>query len=90
VADVTAGDGSDEKRDQRHRMASDGEPGAPATAKPSNTTLPVMLAVKTRPRPRKLTASITPVKPVRVKSASARRSLLVTDVYPKPKRLTAS
>src|SRR5437899_487895 len=59
-------------------------PGAPATANPSSTTLPVMFAVKTRPRPRKLTASITPVTPVRVRSASGKRLLLVISVYPKP------
>src|SRR5262245_20033139 len=36
-------------------------PGTPAAAKPKKTTLPVMLAVKTRPSPRTLTVSISPV-----------------------------
>src|SRR5579872_1189489 len=41
------------------------KPGAPARAKPRNTTLPVMLATKTRPRLRMLTASTNPVTTVR-------------------------
>jgi hypothetical protein len=40
-------------------------PGAPATANPRKTTFPVMFAVKTWPRPRKLTASTNPVTTVR-------------------------
>src|SRR5207302_9220413 len=36
-------------------------PGTPAAANPRKTTLPVMLAVKTRPSPRTLTASTSPV-----------------------------
>jgi len=39
-------------------------PGAPAIAKPVNTTLPVMLATKTRPNCRMLTASTKPVTTV--------------------------
>ena len=34
------------------RVAGTENPGAPAAAKPSTTTLPVMLAVNTRPSPR--------------------------------------
>ena len=34
------------------RLAAMEKPGAPAAAKPMRTTLPVMLAVKTCPRPR--------------------------------------
>jgi len=36
-------------------------PGAPASAKPRNTTLPVMLAVNTWPNAKTLTASTIPV-----------------------------
>ena len=36
-------------------------PGTPTAANPKRTTLPVIFAVNTRPRPRKLTASISPV-----------------------------
>jgi hypothetical protein len=39
-------------------------PGAPAIAKPANTTLPVMLATKTRPSSRIEIASTTPVTTV--------------------------
>ena len=43
-------------------------PGAPAMAKPTNTTLPVMLATKTRPSDRIDTASTTPLTAVRISS----------------------
>jgi hypothetical protein len=44
-------------------------PGAPATAKPKKTTLPVILATNTRPRLRMLTASTTPVIAVRTSNS---------------------
>src|SRR5215470_6171879 len=50
-------------------------PGAPAAANPRKTMLPVILAVKTWPRLRKLTASTSPVTTVnRYRSASSLRS----------------
>src|SRR5262245_61520385 len=45
---------------------------APAAAKPRKATLPVMLAVKTRPRPSTLAASTSPVTPVRIRSTGTR------------------
>ena len=50
-------------------------PGARARAKLSSTTLPVILAVKTWPIARKLTASTIPVTAV---SANARQSQLLS------------
>jgi hypothetical protein len=51
-------------------------------AKPVNTTLPVMLATKTRPSRRMLTASTSPVTAVRASSNTGsgpcRESLLST------------
>jgi len=44
-------------------------PGAPTTANPLNTTLPVMLATNTRPSRRMLTASTTPVTTVSTSSS---------------------
>src|SRR5262245_44070500 len=41
--------------------------GAPARAKPQNTTFPVMLAVKTRPRPSTVIASTIPVVAVNIR-----------------------
>ena len=43
-------------------------PGAPTAAKPANTTFPVMLATKTRPRDKMDTASTTPVTAVKISS----------------------
>jgi hypothetical protein len=40
------------------------KPDAPARANPKNTTFPVMLAVNTWPKPRRLTASTIPVTAV--------------------------
>ena len=40
------------------------KPGAPEMANPTNTTLPVMFATKTRPKARMLTESTTPVTTV--------------------------
>jgi hypothetical protein len=37
------------------------KPGAPASAKPRNTTLPVIFAVNTWPKAKRLTASTIPV-----------------------------
>src|SRR4051794_32887114 len=51
--------------------ATTGSPPLPAIPKPRNTMLPVMFAVNTRPSPRKLTASTSPVVNVRTRSARA-------------------
>src|SRR6185295_1284615 len=50
-------------------------PSTPAAANPRNTMLPVIFAVNTRPNPRKLTASTTPVTNVRINKAGRTRSL---------------
>ena len=44
------------------------KPGAPASANPMNTTLPVMFATNTRPRARMLAASTRPVTIVSTRS----------------------
>ena len=50
-----------------------GMPGTPTSANPRKSTLPVMLPVKTRSRPRYETASTTPVEAVNSSSASTER-----------------
>jgi len=49
-------------------------PGIPTTANPRKTTLPVMLAVKTRPSPKTLTASTNPVVTVSTPSTQGKGS----------------
>src|SRR5437899_1085447 len=67
-------------------------PGTPAAAKPRKNTLPVMLAVKMWPSPRKLTASTNPVTPVRTRSAggAARRPIDAGETTPGRRRPIAS
>ena len=70
------------------RLAAMENPGAPAAANPMRTTLPVMLAVKTCPSPRKLTASTKPLTTVRAARVTTRggggRSIIC--IPPSPRR----
>ena len=60
------------KSPRAHRLAVTEKPAAPASANPIRATLPVMLAVKTWPSPRKLTASTMPLTTVSVARVTTR------------------